>query len=465
MHRKGYFPMTRWIEHLRNRPEVLALIIGVAVHAVILFGVLPAVSTSLNNDYTISWGGKPLYGIGFADNYNDLARNLANGNGYRFSPETAPTMMREPGYPIVLAAAFALFGYSLVAAQALNLLLTVATALLLIRIVRGFTTDRRVITAAVVLFLAHPGTVLAEARGAFEMTDAFCLLLFTWRFVQALSTRRMLDYFWAGGALGLAALIRSSVIVLPIVALAWFLFRPGAGHPRRQVVIKVLTLSLGMCVVISPWVIRNYLLVHTLMPTATVSGIAFQTGEYVCQNRNSGQPLQDVDYAARLERGKIARAAGYHFVDNFFPLFFSARDELEFSRDLTRRVVSYYESHPAVFLQCATSNLVNFWIAGKRPWVTRVNALVQVPYFLLALVGAVWLGRRPGGSSYVTPILLVICFHWAVCAASMAQARYTVPLVPLLAVLAAQPLKELWVWAYDRVGQSPPSRGESRNVQ
>jgi 4-amino-4-deoxy-L-arabinose transferase-like glycosyltransferase len=447
--------MTRWIEQLRNRPEVLALIIGVAAHAVILFGVLPAASTFL----------KPLYGIGFADNYNDLALSLLNGHGYRFSPETAPTMMREPGYPMILAAAFSLFGYSVAAAQALNLLLTVATALLLIRIVRGFTTDRRVIAAAVVLFLAHPGTILAEARGGFEMTYAFCLLLFTWRFAQALNTRRMLDYLWAGGALGLTTLVRSSVIVLPIIALVWFLFRPGAGRPRRQVVIEVLVLSLGMCVVISPWVIRNYLLVHTLMPTATVSGIAFQTGEYVCRNRNSGRPLQDVDYAARLERGKIARAAGYHFEDNFFPLFFSARDELEFSRDLTKRVVSYYQSNPAVFLQCATANLVNFWIAGKRPWVTRANALVQIPYFLLALVGAVWLARRAGGSSYVTPIVLLICLHWAVSAVSMAQARYTVPLVPLLAVLAAQPLRELWARAYGRAGQSPASRGESRKVQ
>ena len=440
--------MTRWLEHYRNRPATLALIIGAAAHAVVLFGILPLVSTSIT----------PFYGIGFADNYDNLALNLLHGNGYRFSPETAQTLMREPGYPVLLAAAFAIFGYSLAAARALNLLLTVAIALLLIRVVRGFTTDRRLGAAAVVLFLAHPGTVLAEARAGFEMAYAFCLLLFAWRFTQALNTRRLLDYFWAGGALGLATLIRSSLIALPIVALVWFLFRPGAGRARRLVVVEVLILSLGLCVVILPWAVRNYLLVDAIVPTATVSGIAFQTGEYVCRNRDTGHTLQELDYAARLERGEIARAAGYHFEDNFFPFFYSAKDEVEFNRDLTRRVMHYYLSNPSVFIQCASLNLVNFWIAGKKPWVSALNAVVQIPYVLLALLGAVWLVRR-AGSNYVTPILLVIAYHMAIHSISIAQARYTVSLVPLLAVLGAQPLTELWAWASARLRAVTLARG------
>jgi hypothetical protein len=189
------------------------------------------------------------------------------------------------------------------------------------------------------------------------------------------------------------------------------------------------------------------LLVHTVVPTATVSGIAIQTGEYVCRNRDTGHTLQELDFAARLERGEIARAAGYRFEDNFFPFFFSAKDEVEFNRDLTKRVVDYYLSNPTVFLQCASSNLLNFWIAGKKPGVSALNALLQIPYLLLALWGAVWLVRKAGGVAYVTPIALIVVYHMAISSVSMAQARYTVPLVPLLAVLGAEPLKELWVCA------------------
>lgn len=424
--------MTRWIEAWRGRPELLALVIGLASHAVVLFAVLPTV-----NSYVA-----PFYGIGLADNYDDLALNLLNGNGYRFSPETAPTLMREPGYPVLLAAAFAIFGDGLGTARLLNLLLTAATALLLIRLVRGFTTDRRVAAVAVILFLVHPGTVLAEARAGFDMTYAFCLTLFTWRSIQALNTRRALDYFWAGGALGLAILVRSSLIALPAMLLAWFLFRPGAGRTRRRTIVEVMTLSLGMCITILPWVVRNYSVVHAVMPTATVSGIAFQTGQYVCENRDSGHTLHDLDYAASVERGKIARAAGFHFEDTFFPRFFSAEDEVEYSRDLTKRVMDYYLAHPKIFLQCASLNLVNFWIAGRNPAVSALDALVQIPYLLLALVGAVWLGRRPGGLIHVTPILLLVAYHMAIHSVTIAQARYSVALIPLLAMLGAQPLTQ-----------------------
>jgi len=426
--------MTRFKEYWRDRPEALALIVGIAAHALVLFAVLPAISTLLSTSY----------GIGFADDYDKIALNLVNGNGYRFSPETAQTLMREPGYPFLLAAIFSLFGYSLVAARLLNLLLVTGTAWMLIIVVRAFTKDRLVGMAAMVLLFVHPGMVIDEARGAFEPLYAFCLVLFVWLIVRARASQRRLDYFWAGIVLGLGTLVRSSLIAFPMFALVWLLLRPEPGRRRRIIVIELLVLSLGMSLVTLPWMVRNYLVVHTVVPTATISGIAVHVGEYVCQNRDTGRTLQELDHGARDERAAIARAAGYKFEDNYFPFFFSAKDEVDFSRRLLQRAIGYYVANPLAFLQCASLNLVDFWIAGKNAVATSLNALLQIPYLLLAILGAISISKRADGYAYVAPILLVVVYTVALHAVTFAQARYSIPLVPLLAVLGAHPLARFW---------------------
>jgi len=98
------------------------LVGGLVLHGVILFLVLPLMDSSIAQHY----------GAGFSDDQDKLAWNLVNGIGYRFSPETAETLMREPGYPFLLAATFSIFGYSLPAARLVNLLLATGTAWLLI---------------------------------------------------------------------------------------------------------------------------------------------------------------------------------------------------------------------------------------------------------------------------------------------------------------------------------------------
>jgi hypothetical protein len=121
--------------------------------------------------------------------------------------------------------------------------------------------------------------------------------------------------------------------------------------------------------------------------------------------------------------------------------------------------MDYYMSNPSDFLQCASLNLLNFWIAGKKPVVSALNAVVQIPYLLLALGGAVWLVRKAGGVAYVIPVVLIVVFHIAISSVSMAQARYTVPLIPLLAMLGAEPLKDLWARASNRRRAVPLTRG------
>ena len=104
--------------------KVLAITI-VMLHAAILFFVIPRLSPQVSGAYI------PKI---FGDGYDQLAENLANGNGYRFYPDTALTLMREPGYPILLAGLTKAFGASFTVVKISNMILAIATAWLLMLI-------------------------------------------------------------------------------------------------------------------------------------------------------------------------------------------------------------------------------------------------------------------------------------------------------------------------------------------
>src|SRR5687768_8057228 len=91
----------------------------------------------------------------YADGYDQLAINLVQGNGYRFYPDTALTLMREPGYPIFLAALFLICGTSFAAVKLMHMAMALLVAWLITRIASRVSKERSVRLLAPALFLLH----------------------------------------------------------------------------------------------------------------------------------------------------------------------------------------------------------------------------------------------------------------------------------------------------------------------
>jgi hypothetical protein len=194
----------------------------------------------------------------------------------------------------------------------------------------------------------------------------------------------------------------------------------------------------------SPWIIRNYRLVHSFVPTATIAGLAAQAGLYTCENTSLGEPFFVADGEAGLERKEIARQLGIPFTGPYFQLFYTPQDELVFYRALLTRVSAEYRSHPEVLAGCAAKNLFfNFWFLGKTPKSVLLNVLVQAPLLALALAGIVVLWKRKLLRN-AGIILLYILYIPAVHAPMVAEARYSTLIVPFLATLAAVSLMSVW---------------------
>jgi 4-hydroxybenzoate polyprenyltransferase len=88
-----------------------------------------------------------------------------------------------------------------------------------------------------------------------------------------------------------------------------------------------------------------------------------------------------------------------------------------------------------LFARCLGQNVFNFWFAGKTWAATAANAVIQLPYLVFALIGMVYSVKNKERA--VVPILILfIGYVMAVHLPILAQARYSMPLLPLVSILA-----------------------------
>ncbi len=409
----------------RPKPSRTGLLLSILIiNSLLLFIVIPQVSSRL----------RPFYnGNAYADGYDQIAENLAQGNGYRFFPDTARTLLREPGYPVLLAGIFLVFGKNFAAVKSANLVLAFATAYLTARIAGRFSENRLLIWGAPLLFLAHPETLIAESRGGVEILFAFMLTLFILTAYRAIQSNRWWDYLLSGAVLGLTVLVRSTPIFFPFF-LFGYLWLSGRRQAQTAVVLRnFAAVVIAMSVVLSPWIIRNYSLTGDFVPTASVLGVAADAGYYLSAHHAVGNVLLDSE-AAR-ERDKLARQLGYPFRAGYYQYFYSSADEVAFSRYLFRRVVQEYKSSPLLFVETLALNLARFWCGGKTWTSVVMNAILQFPFLALAFLGVVFYVKT-GRFREIAPMALLILYVVAVSLPILAQARYSVPLVPFLSIFA-----------------------------
>jgi 4-amino-4-deoxy-L-arabinose transferase-like glycosyltransferase len=388
------------------------------------------------------------------DQYDLIANNLAQGNGYRVEAYMSETMIREPGYPLFLAMVFKIAGYHIEAARLANLLLVLGIAPMMMRLTQRITADGVTAVIAIPLFLFYPGTLISEARGGIEIVFVFAVVLFLLVLHHAAEKRDLWRYFLAGLLLGLAVLVRSVVLAFPLFLLVYLLLTANSARERLKQVLRIAVLVLGTVVVMLPWIVRNYMLVQKLVPTATVAGISAHEGQCTCQHFSLDRDFYALETEAGRERNELANRLGIPHKNTYYPTFYDPRDEVVYNKSLLKSVATEYRKDPALLVRCAARNLFfNFWFLGRTWQATWLNVLVQVPFLLLALGGVylLWkrrLLRRMG------IILTFLVYMPAVHALIIAHARHSMVVVPFLAMFASVALVSLWR------AQMPGGRGQ-----
>lgn len=420
------------------------LIASLAVNAAIVLvglprtgGVIPGTNGTLD------------YSVRFGDLYNRIADNLYEGHGYRVDSQMGETILREPGYPLLIAGMYRIVGHSSQVPRITCILLAFGSALLLLELTRKITGDRTIALIAALMFLLYPGTLVAEARAGNDIPCIFTMLLFMVLLYHAMEKKSTWLYGVAGVSIGIAVLVRSEVMLFPVFVLGYLLITSTSWKARGKAVLQMLALAAGLLVAMSPWILRNYLLVHKVVLTDTLGGVAMQEGLFTCEHLPHYHDFYLTQRAAGAERADIARQLGLRFQGSYYyQFFYTPQDEMTFNRALLDHVLATYRTDPGVLAHCAADNMLfRFWFLGKTSQATQLNMLVQLPVLALSLGGIIVLYKL-GLLQKAAVVLLYIAYIPLIHAPIIAHARHSMLVIAFLAVPAATFLG--WVWHFQR---------------
>ncbi len=368
--------------------------------------------------------------------YDFTARALANGRGY-IQPTGDPTANWPPGYPVVLATAYVLFGEKVIVAQMLNVALGTATVWLAYLIGRRlFGHGPALLGAGIVA--CFPSLILYTGVTLSEITFTFLALLGIYLLIVEAQSGRPRDLrllLGAGLVLGLAALTRGQALLLPLV-LVPFWFRSGIRW--RPIAQKLAALVLGMCLIMAPWTVRNLVQLHAPVLISTNAGVDFWIGHH---ESATGK----YDYAVEFGLG-VEVALSHPELDG------TAR-EVQVSNDGFRKGLKFAATHPAQELILPFKKF--FWlyygdIGGVRwnegrglqnflPGLVREGLLALSDVYYFAVAGLVVIGVRRWFSLRDPGRLLLISLvaYWTfIHLVFLGDPRFHAPIMPIVALLA-----------------------------
>ena len=379
--------------------------------------------------------------------YHEWARAMASG-----AVTAAGPFYHAPGYALVLASVYGVFGSSLMAAVLFQALLGVVTTVLTMLLARRlFGTHEAVVAGLVMLFMGP--LYFFEAKLLATSLAVFLSVLTVYLTVLAKAhegqRRRMA---WAvlalaGMSAGMLAVVRANLLLLPVFVLAAFTFRAVRGRAAWG---SVVLYGASVLIALLPTLAHN--LSHdTLAPVATNGGFNFYAGNV----RGATGVYTDVPGVSGVIRNQEAEADSLVFADAG-----RALSPAEESRYWFRRGLDEIAADPAGWLKLLgrkTLLLVNrqnetvngsYAVESDRIAVLRMAVVPFNVLAALALVGLAlalgWFGTRPGSRGPLTSagaLLLAVAVSGIV---FFAMTRLRLPAAPVLAVLAGHALVRGW---------------------
>lgn len=194
----------------------------------------------------------PVASLGLGDQieYTATAHNLLDGHGFAMTPGV-PTPARAPGYPVFMAGLFAATERSPRAVLVAQAVLSAATCLLLLWLLRETVENEEAARVGAWLLAGYPvliyysGRLLSETLFTFLVAAAMLLL------ARHLRRGRPLEAALAGLVLGAAALVRPGIVLAP-----WLILLLMLPYGRRKA-LAWLGFAAAFYLALTPWTSRN----------------------------------------------------------------------------------------------------------------------------------------------------------------------------------------------------------------
>jgi 4-amino-4-deoxy-L-arabinose transferase-like glycosyltransferase len=364
---------------------------------------------------------------GDALGYDQLARDLLSGYGFTWPG-------RVPLYPLWVAGLHAVFGSDYEAfyyAQAVVSLAVVPLTFALGRRVGGDAVGLVAAALAAVSYVLIRHAAVLQSEVLFTPV-VLAATIALHDLLEAPSARRgALTGMW----IGVANLVRPTLVLFPLAAAALLLLCTGARRGLRLALLCIGTTLL----VQAPWMAHNARLGRPVLTLATSNGILWQgSPEYYHLTHDEGYSYMRVWNDVLYSHADSAPDPGSVAGEEYWrarALRSIAREPLTYARYAAEKTVTYWiGDHNADWADSFTfdARALLRWGFPRREVVAMVAARSIVPLLALASLLLVWRRWR----RLVAP-LAVIVYCTLLHAATHAEARLSEPLQPLLLVLIA----------------------------
>ncbi|WP_446741665.1 ArnT family glycosyltransferase [Silvibacterium acidisoli] len=361
-----------------------------------------------------------------------IARALVTGFGYSdpFNGHTGPTAWLPPLYPLLIAAAFKLFGvYSLKAAWVLlvmNSAFSAATAMCVYEIAwRCF--NPRVANWSGWIWALYPAALQYGVRWIWETTLSVFLLMAILLLAMRMrgigehesETQQTTGHWLLFGLLwGMVALSNPALLLfLPVCGL-WLL----TGHRNfARGLVQATLAGILFIACISPWVIRNWRVFHTFIPMRDNFGAELYAG--------NGPGSYGFRYGVLI--GLPERDPQHQL--------YTKLGEVAYVHERGLLAKAYIKAHPRHFLVLTLNRIYFFWASVPHPTQKHdfLDIVRQLNFCLPSITGILGLllalRRRVPAAGLLgwAFVLLPLTYYFVT-----VEARFRHPLEPLIVIFS-----------------------------
>jgi uncharacterized membrane protein YqjE len=377
-----------------------------------------------------------------------IARSVVEGHGYGnpFNGVSGPTAWLPPLYPLLVAGAFKVFGvYSRGAAIAILICNSVFSAGIVPGVyeiaercfdAKGIARRGAKVAAPVALWAAwlwavYPAALQYAVRWIWEMS--LSTFLFTWAIVLALRLRGVGEGaedgeqrlgLWAGfgGIWGLVALSNASLLLCLPAMVVWIVWPElRAVRLTWRTLAGACVMAVVFCGALTPWVIRNELVLHAFVPTRDNLGVEMYESTLESHEAlpwGTAMPL----WAGDPEFQRYVRMG-----------------EVRYAKVRGEEAKARLRARPGLFLRFTRDRFLYFWDGTPHPVGNHPvgEYFRELSYAFLSVCGLLGLGlmlrRRVAGAGLFGLVFLLVPLPYYLVTV---QPRFRHPLEPLIAVLA-----------------------------
>jgi hypothetical protein len=259
---------------------------------------------------------------------------------------------------------------------------------------------------AALLASLHPYFIVMSVLLLSEAVFVPLMLAALWGTAVLWRCNGLLVAFGVGAASGAAILVRPSwALFVPLILGIWLIATCSSRGKRLAALGQVLVVAIGLCLVMSPWWVRNARIYARFIPTAVWLGASLYDG---LNPRATG--ASDMSFLNEPD---------------FWPL-----DELDQDAELTRGALEFVREQPGRVIKLAIIKLGRYWSPWpnaegyRQPLVAVASTALVVPLLGLLALG-LWRTRgEPRVWVLLAGPLLYFCALHTVFASSM---RYRIP--------------------------------------